>query len=438
MLRVQTGVPIVGAAKLATYNAKRNFTKTREPPGRSVAGASDRLRFVIQKHAARRLHYDLRLELAGTFKSWAVTRGPSLDPADKRLAVEVEDHPLAYGDFEGTIPAGEYGGGTVQLWDRGYWQPDEDQSPEQSLKQGELKFSLDGERLHGGWVLVRMRNDRDGGKRTNWLLIKHRDAKTAAGKSNGHSVGRATEKLMAEDRSIASGRSMAQIAAHEGPEPIPFMKAAGRAGTSHSATATAKSRSATRPQSEKPPRLSKRSNRSGRMPAFVEPQLCKLIEHAPPGDAWVHEIKLDGYRIQIRVADGRATLKTRKGLDWTDKFAQHRRGGGAAARLPHRRRTVRARSRPAQQLRSVAGRVVGRQDRGAGVFRLRPALSRRARPAAVALDRAQGSTAETVGRAPARRVALRRSRRWQCRRGLAYGMLPRSRRHRLQASRCTL
>ena len=136
---------------------------------------SPRLRFVIQKHAARRLHYDLRLELGGVFKSWAVTRGPSLDPHDRRLAVEVEDHPLDYGDFEGTIARGQYGGGTVQLWDRGFWQPEGALDPGAALAKGDFKFTLEGERLHGSWVLVRMKHDRMHGKRTNWLLIKHRD-----------------------------------------------------------------------------------------------------------------------------------------------------------------------------------------------------------------------------------------------------------------------
>src|SRR6202045_4401865 len=158
---------------LATYRDKRDFKKTAEPSGARTVAASDCLRFVIQKHAARRLHYDLRLEFSGVFKSWAVTRGPSLDPADKRLAVEVEDHPLDYGDFEGTIPKGEYGGGTVQLWDRGYWEPEGDKSPQEALASGDLKFTLDGARLHGSWVLVRMHGDRYGGKRTNWLLITH-------------------------------------------------------------------------------------------------------------------------------------------------------------------------------------------------------------------------------------------------------------------------
>ena len=128
------------ASKLTKYRAKRDFRRTSEPKGSRSPGKSQRLRFVIQKHAARRLHYDLRLELDGVFKSWAVTRGPSLDPADKRLAVEVEDHPLDYGDFEGTIPKGQYGGGTVQLWDRGYWRPVPGTDPQAALKAGQLKF----------------------------------------------------------------------------------------------------------------------------------------------------------------------------------------------------------------------------------------------------------------------------------------------------------
>src|SRR3984885_15268546 len=193
----------VPESKLASYRAKRDFRRTAEPRGTLPVADSKGLRFVIQKHAARRLHYDLRLELDGVFKSWAVTRGPSLNPADKRLAVEVEDHPLDYGDFEGTIAHGQYGGGTVQLWDRGYWQPLPGTTPEAALKAGELKFELQGERLHGGWVLVRMKRDRTDGKRTNWLLIKHRDQAA----DPAHSAA-----LLVLDRSVASGRSMAQIA----------------------------------------------------------------------------------------------------------------------------------------------------------------------------------------------------------------------------------
>src|ERR1700754_2119131 len=151
---------------LAPYRAKRDFSQTDEPSGKASVPKSKQLRFVIQRHDATRLHYDFRLELDGTFKSWAVTKGPSVDPTVKRLAVEVEDHPLDYGDFEGTIPEGQYGGGTVQPWDRGYWVP-ESKSPREGLRKGDLKFTLDGDRLHGSWVLVRMK-PRNGEKRNNW------------------------------------------------------------------------------------------------------------------------------------------------------------------------------------------------------------------------------------------------------------------------------
>src|SRR6202167_3424197 len=200
---------------LQRYKEKRHFDRTPEP-----AGGVERQHghaYLIQKHDARRLHYDFRLELDGVFKSWAVTRGPSLDPHDMSLAVEVEDHPLAYDDFEGTIPKGQYGGGTVQLWDRGYWQPDSPASPAKSLQAGELKFHLDGERLHGGWVLVRLKNDRTRSKRNNWLLIKHRDE---AAHDND------ADALLAEDRSVASGRAMAAIAAGRGKAAKPFLLAA--------------------------------------------------------------------------------------------------------------------------------------------------------------------------------------------------------------------
>ncbi|HZM08815.1 MAG TPA: DNA polymerase ligase N-terminal domain-containing protein, partial [Candidatus Limnocylindrales bacterium] len=195
-------------SSLANYRAKREFTKTSEPAGKKEGPAPSKQRFVIQRHDATRLHYDFRLELDGVFKSWAVTRGPSLDPHDKRLAVEVEDHPLDYGDFEGTIRKGQYGGGTVQLWDRGYWIPEGD--PHDGLKRGDLKFSLEGERLHGGWVLVRMKNDRKGAKRTNWLLLKHRDDDARDGDGDA---------LLRDPKSIASGRSLAAIAAGKGKAP---------------------------------------------------------------------------------------------------------------------------------------------------------------------------------------------------------------------------
>ena len=200
------------ANKLSAYRAKRDFSNTNEPSGEGATRSGARLRFVVQKHAATRLHYDFRLELDGVFKSWAVAKGPSVDPTIKRLAVEVEDHPLDYGDFEGTIPKGQYGGGTVELWDRGYWSP-EGMTAEDGLAKGDLKFTLQGERLHGSWVLVRIRN-RYGGKQVTWLLIKHRDEFAREGDDDA---------LLAEDRSVASGRTMADIEAGKGGAPKPFI-----------------------------------------------------------------------------------------------------------------------------------------------------------------------------------------------------------------------
>ena len=310
---------------LATYRKKRDFSKTAEPSGEGAVAPSDRLRFVVQKHAARRLHYDLRLELDGVFKSWAVTRGPSDDPADKRLAVEVEDHPLDYGDFEGTIPAGEYGGGAVQLWDRGYWTPEGSKSPEEALRTGDLKFTLEGKRLHGSWVLVRMRNDRTGGKRTNWLLIKHRDA---SARSDGGAA------LLADDRSVASGRPMQQIAAGKGRAPAPFMLGSSgrakadavwrsnRSAESAPAAAPAAGRGSVATPAKKLTSVKKlKGVATRRIPDFVEPQLSRLVEHPPIEANWGHEVKFDGYRLQLRVVDGKVTLLTRSALDWTSKFS---------------------------------------------------------------------------------------------------------------------
>ncbi len=191
--------------KLSTYYAKRDFGKTKEPRGSVAKG--DKHRFVIQRHAATRLHYDLRLELEGVYKSWAVTKTPSLDPAVKRLAVEVEDHPIEYGTFEGTIPEDQYGGGTVQLWDRGTWRSQSD-TPVRDLAGGHLKFVMEGERMKGKWALIRMRDDkhRPGAKvRHNWLLIKEIDDEAARG-SKG-------DALAKETTSVKTGRTLDQIAA---------------------------------------------------------------------------------------------------------------------------------------------------------------------------------------------------------------------------------
>jgi bifunctional non-homologous end joining protein LigD len=301
----------------------RDFNQTAEPSGRQKVDKSPELRFVIQKHAATRLHFDLRLELDGVFKSWAVTRGPSLDPKDKRLAVEVEDHPLDYGDFEGTIPKGQYGGGTVQLWDRGFWRPEGELSAEAQLKKGELKFQVAGERLQGSFVLVRMKSDRDGGKRTNWLLIKHRDAYATDAKG--------VEKMMSEDRSVASGRPMAEIAAGKGRGPKPFMLSgkpakpnavwnSNRDPVEAAPPTTAAAHKSARATKSSQSRAKKASGKRTRIPAFIEPELCKPVDRPPVGEGWGHEVKFDGYRLQLRIANGEVTLKTRKGLDWTHKF----------------------------------------------------------------------------------------------------------------------
>ena len=320
--------------KLSPYQAKRDFSRTAEPSGENAIAPSEVRRFIIQKHAATRLHYDFRLELEGVLKSWAVTKGPSIDPHDKRLAVEVEDHPLDYGDFEGTIPKGQYGGGSVQLWDRGYWMP-EAADPAAAIRNGELKFVVEGQRLHGGWVLVRIKNRRPGDKKNNWLLIKHRDE--FARDNDG-------DALLAEDRSVASGRTMSDIAAGKGRGPKPFILATrhqappdaiwnSNKGSAAELRATGATTAKPAPMAGGAKAVSNRRKPRGSelMPEFIAPELCKLIEQPPSGAGWVHEVKFDGYRIQARIEEGRVVLRTRRGLNWTAKFRAIARAG---ARLP--------------------------------------------------------------------------------------------------------
>jgi bifunctional non-homologous end joining protein LigD len=315
----------VAADPLALYQSKRDFTKTAEPSGRTKVAKADRPRFVIQKHAATRLHYDLRLEHEGVFLSWAVTKGPSLDPEDKRLAVEVEPHPLDYGDFEGTIPKGEYGGGTVMLWDRGYWEPEPGLSIDAMLKKGHLTFRFDGERLKGGYHLVLLRNDRERGRgpKRNWLLIKRDDEEAHPGDD---------DRLLEESAfSVASGRTMEDIAAGKGKAPNPFItkvkRGAGavwrsnRGSPEDSAAQVAVEQKAPKASPKERPKPAKGKPVKS-LPDFVEPQLTKLVERPPVGGEWAHEIKFDGYRMQLRVSGGKATLRSRKGLDWTDKFKE--------------------------------------------------------------------------------------------------------------------
>jgi bifunctional non-homologous end joining protein LigD len=269
---------------LKTYHQKRNFKVTPEPKGKAAAGHKKGLQYVIQKHDASRLHYDFRLELEGTLKSWAVPKGPSLDPGKKSLAVHVEDHPIDYGDFEGVIPKGQYGGGTVLLWDRGTWEPVGD--PVEEYRAGKLHFILHGEKLKGEWSLVRMGGSaggdgKNGGK--NWLLIKSRDKYAS------------TTRDILEDspRSVKSKRTLQRI--EEDREDV----------WSDEAKETAKLEKA----------------KKSAMPTTLSPQLAMLAEHPPMGDQWIHEVKFDGYRVLAFIKAGKVKLLTRRGLDWTAKFA---------------------------------------------------------------------------------------------------------------------
>ena len=274
---------------LTRYRQKRDFTKTPEPKG--IGEAKEGFRYLIQKHAATRLHYDFRLELDGVLKSWAVTRGPSLDPHDKRLAVEVEDHPVSYGSFEGTIPKGQYGGGTVMLWDEGSWEPIGD--PRKELAKGKLEFKLHGKRLTGEWTLVRMRDREKDKGRHNWLLIKRSDDIASVGDN---------DKLLTKNAtSVVSGRTMEKIAKSQ--DSVWQSKKAARSAPAKFAV-------------KRPPTKNSTLN----LPAFKPPQLATLTDIMPQGKDWVHEIKFDGYRGLAYIQDGDVTIYTRTGQDWTHKF----------------------------------------------------------------------------------------------------------------------
>ena len=278
---------------IETYNEKRDFTKTKEPKGRKLKGKGDS--FVVQKHEASRLHWDFRLELDGVLKSWAVPKGPSVDPDDKRLAMRTEDHPLDYGDFEGTIPAGEYGGGTVMLWDQGRWIPHPDKDPRKTLEEGHLHFTLEGERMKGEWVMFRLK-PRPGEKAEPWMLKKVTD--DFANPDNGDEL---VDEFMT---SVTTDRTMAEIAS--GSDVWRSNRGGQRGGR------------AKKKSSEAPP-------------PFRQPQLATLVDQVPPGDNWLFEYKYDGYRLLIATGTGAATAWTRNAKDWSDKF---RALVKAAAKLP--------------------------------------------------------------------------------------------------------
>jgi bifunctional non-homologous end joining protein LigD len=277
---------------LAKYRKMRDFERTQEPRGKTLPRpqASAGKSFVVQKHAARHLHYDFRLELDGVLLSWAVPKGPSIDPTIKRLAMEVEPHPVEYGDFEGTIPKGEYGGGTVMVWDRGTWSPEGD--PHQALAKGHLKFSLHGTKLKGSWHLVRSHGRKSQGDDSGraWLLFKSGDSEAKEGET----------LLIDAPESALTGRSLEEIA----------NDADGKVWRSN------RSKSDDAPQKSEPKLRKARKA----LPEHVEPELATLVDEVPEGDDWVHEIKFDGYRIVARVERGSATLLTRSGKDWTARM----------------------------------------------------------------------------------------------------------------------
>jgi len=281
------------ALDIETYNRKRDFSKTKEPKGRKLKGPGDS--FVVQKHEASRLHWDFRLELDGVLKSWAVPKGPSLDPGQNRLAMRTEDHPLDYGDFEGTIPKREYGGGTVMLWDRGRWIPEPTKDPSKTIEEGHLHFTLEGERMKGDWVMFRLK-PKPGEKAEPWMLKKVTD--DFADPADGDAL---VDNCVT---SVTTGRTMAEIAAGED---VWKSNRGGQEGGR-----------AKRKASKAPP-------------AFVEPQLATLVDEVPAGTSWIHEIKYDGYRLLLSVGEGVATAWTRNGLDWSDKFKVLVK---AAAKLP--------------------------------------------------------------------------------------------------------
>jgi len=268
--------------KLADYVAKRDFSKTAEPSGASRGRRAQKPLFVVQKHAARRLHFDFRLEWEGVLLSWAVTRGPSAAPSAKRLAVRTEDHPLDYGAFEGTIPEKQYGAGTVMLWDQGWWVPEQDFA--RGLKDGKLKFTLYGDRMKGGWTLVRMRA-KAGEKRENWLLIKEHDS------FEEDDEGALVKRFQT---SVTTGRTMEEVTTNAKPRP-PKAKSVGSRKQSGAFTL---------------PR-----------PRFCTPQLASLTDAVPEGDDWLHETKFDGYRCLAALGKGGVRLYTRSGLDWTGRYA---------------------------------------------------------------------------------------------------------------------
>ncbi len=316
--RAQAGAAGAVDEQLARYRAMRDFSTTAEPAGGSPGKSPhpSALPFVIQKHAATRLHYDVRLGWRGVLKSWACAKGPSYVTRDRRLAVEVEDHPMEYGGFEGTIPKGQYGGGTVLLWDQGTWEPHGD--VDEGLRAGSLKFSLHGEKLHGKWTLVRMGGRAAHEAKPNWLLIKEHD--------EFEQPADAPAITEAAPNSVVTQRSLEQIAAAEdhtwNSRPADKKPPANRSRLA---------RKAAPPAALQSPAIANAPHE--KFPGFVKPQLATAVHRAPTGGDWLHELKLDGYRVQMHVerlpSGPKVTLYTRNGLDWTHRMPAIADAGGA-------------------------------------------------------------------------------------------------------------
>ncbi|WP_396271104.1 DNA ligase D [Granulicella paludicola] len=298
--------------QLALYQSMRDFSITAEPSGKETPfTAKGKLPFVIQKHAASHLHYDFRLGWNGVLKSWACAKGPSYFPGDRRLAVQVEDHPIGYGGFEGIIPQGQYGGGTVMLWDQGTWEPQPGHTDvDAGLRDGSLKFTLRGTKLNGNWTLVRMGGKAANEKKPNWLLVKEHD-----GLEHSETD---IPIIDSQPNSVVTGRSLEQIAAqqdHTWNSNDPRAKQQKEPPGLVAKPAARAAKSAPKPSPTEVPKSPKE-----KLPAFIPPQLASQATTPPDTGAWLHELKLDGYRIQARKSGDKVELLTRTGLDWTHRM----------------------------------------------------------------------------------------------------------------------
>ena len=398
------GAAVAPNELLADYRRKRRFSRTPEPSGAAHAEPAHN-RFVIHKHDASRLHYDFRLEYDGVLKSWAVPKGPSLDPHERHLAVQVEDHPIEYGAFEGTIPAGEYGGGTVMLWDRGTWTPLG--SAEEGLRTGRLKFTLQGEKLRGKWTLVRM-GGAAGEDGKNWLLIKERDGEVRpageydvrAARPDSVATGRTMEQIAAENDAVWKTNRPAKTRRSARPTRLANGRMP-RAGHRRTAADTETHRSVQVEEAPLDPARLPQARRAAQ-PRTLHAQLATLTDEVPEGDEWLHEIKFDGYRMICFLEQGQARLISRNEHDWTGRFpsvaAACEQLAGEPNVLPHKQaildgEVVVLRPDGTTDFQALQNALKGGRGARPDLLRVRPAPLRRLRPDAHAIAGAQGAVA---------------------------------------------